>query len=84
MKADESDESYNQSEYQSVVGSLLYLSIETRPDITFGVSNVAKFCSNPTWTAVKRISRYTKGTPGFGLLYTKHGTEEWCSGEFFA
>ena len=73
MKTDESDESYNQSEYQSAVGSLLYLSIGTRPDIAFAVSNVAKFCSNPTkshWTAVKKMFRYIKGTPVFGLLYT--------------
>ena len=82
VKADESDESYNQSEYQSAVGSLLYLSIGTRPDIAFAVSNVAKFCSNPTkrhCTAVKRIFRYIKGTPVFGLLYTKHSSEE-CVG----
>ena len=76
VKADESDESYNQSEYQSAVGSLLYLSIGTRPDVAFTVSNVAKFCSSPTRTAVKRIFRYIRGT---SVLYTKHGSEE-CVG----
>ena len=38
-----------------------YQSNWTRPDITFPVSNVARFCANPTkqhWTAVKRIMRY--------------------------
>ena len=48
VKADESDESYNQSEYQLAVRSVLNLSIGTRPDIAFAVSNGAKFCSNPT------------------------------------
>ena len=60
------------SKYQSAVGSLLYISQWTRPDIAFAVSNVAKFCSKPTeehYTAVKRIMRYLKGTIDHGLLY---------------
>jgi hypothetical protein len=59
-------------EYQSAVGSLLYLS--TRPDIVYAVSNIARFSSEPTkqhWTAVKRILRYLNGTQNFGLLYKK-------------
>ena len=54
------------------MGSLLYLSLSTRPDIAFAVNNVAKFCAKPNkqhWTAVKRILRYLKGTQHFGLLY---------------
>ena len=60
--------------YQSAVGSLLYLSNWTRPDITYAVSNVSRFCTNPTqqhWTAVKRIMRYLKGTSNHGLIYSK-------------
>ena len=60
--------------YQSAVGSLLYLSNWTRPDITYAVNTVAKFSSNPTqahWTAIKRIMRYLKGTSGFGIRYVK-------------
>ena len=59
--------------YQSAVGSLLYLSIRTRPDIAFAVNNVARFCSSPTtqhWTAVKHIFRYLRETQ-LGLLYSK-------------
>ena len=68
--------------YESAVGSLLYLSTRTRPDITFAVSNVAKFCTKPTkehWTAVKRILRYLKGSLNFGLVYTKCLSKE-CIG----
>ncbi|KAK3725314.1 hypothetical protein QZH41_002591 [Actinostola sp. cb2023] len=64
---------HNQSDYQSVVGSLLYLSSVSRPDIAFAVSNVARYSSNPTnehWAAVKRILRYLKGTVNYGLLFT--------------
>jgi len=70
------DTCVDQQLYQSAVGSLLYLSIATRPDITYAVSNVAKFCAKPTkehWVAVKRIFRYLKGTQQYGLLYSKSG-----------
>ena len=65
VKATDTDECVNQQEYQSVVGSLLYLAMASRPDIAFAVSNVAKFSARPTkqhWIAVKRILRYLKGT----------------------
>ena len=74
VKATEKDELVDKYLYQSAVGSLQYLSTMTRPDITYAVSNVAKFCSNPTkehWTSVKRIMRYLKGTQNYGLLYKK-------------
>lgn len=61
--------------YQSAVGSLLHLSGWTRPDIAFAVSHVARFCSSPTkehWIAVKRILRYLKGTPNYGLTYSSN------------
>ena len=60
-----SDDGCDQQMYQAVVGSLLYLSTKTRPDIAYAVSSVARFCARPTkehWIAVKRILRYLKGT----------------------
>ena len=66
------DDVCDQKLYQAVVGSLLYLSTKTRPDIAFAVSIAARFCASPTkehWTAVKRILRYLNGTQQFGLLY---------------
>ena len=73
VKATENDESTDQQEYQSAVGSLLYLAMATRPDIAFAVSSVAKFSAHPSklhWTAVKRILRYLKGTADYGLAFT--------------
>ena len=75
-------EGVNQPQFQSAVGSLLYLSIMTRPDITYAVSNVAKFCVNPSkqhWIAVKQIMHYLKGTLCLGLLYRKDGSSD-CVG----
>ena len=65
--------------YQAVVGSLLYLSTKTRPDIAYAVSNAACYCAKHTsdhWTAIKRILRYLKGTHDYGLLYRKNAPVE--------
>ncbi len=82
VKMTEDLDSVDQGMYQSAVGSLLYLSIGMRPDITYAVSNVAKFCAKPNkqhWTAVKRIMRYLKGILNLGLLYSKDGSRD-CIG----
>ena len=82
LKAKEDDELVDQQLYQSAVGSLLYLSTATRPDLTYAVSNVAKYSAKPTkqhWMAVKRIFRYLKGTIDYGLFYSKDGSDE-CVG----
>ena len=58
--------------YTSVVGSLMYAMVCTRPDLAQAVGVVSRFMSNPRkkhWFAVKRILRYLKGTPDIGLVY---------------
>ena len=58
--------------YQEAVGSLMYTSLGTRPDITYAVQTVSRFSKNPGqahWDAVKRIFRYLKGTKEFWLTY---------------
>ncbi|OAE21174.1 hypothetical protein AXG93_4012s1040 [Marchantia polymorpha subsp. ruderalis] len=60
--------------YQAAVGSLMWAMVCTRPDISYAVSSVAQFMSNPGlihWKAVKRIFRYLKGTLDFGLVFTR-------------
>lgn len=59
--------------YREAVGSLIYLSIGTRPDITFAVNYVGRFVEHPSnehVTAVKRILRYLKGTTNFGIMFS--------------
>lgn len=63
--------------YRAIVGMLLYLSTNTRPDIAFAVSQVARFSSEPKQThatAIKTILRYLKKTKDQGTLVkpTKH------------
>ena len=62
----------DQKEYRSMIGSLLYLTA-TRPDIQFTVCLCARFQASPRTShrnAVKRIFRYLKFTPKFGLWYS--------------
>ena len=75
-KVTEKDKLINQELYQSAIGSLLYLTTRIRPDIFSPVSNVARFCSQPTmerWKSVKHM-RYLNGTRNYGLLYEKEET----------
>ena len=60
--------------YRSVIGMLLYLSTNTRPDISYAVSQVARFSHNPKKshaTAVKMIIRYLAGTRDQGVIYER-------------
>lgn len=64
----------DQKLYQSIIGSLLYLSVATRPDIAHSVGVLSKFNSCPTvthLTAAKRVLRYLKGTSYVGLTYKR-------------
>ena len=58
--------------YRSFVGSLMYLAVYTRPDLSMAVSALDRFCQNPQpvhWEAAKKVLRYVKGTVGEGLGY---------------
>ena len=59
--------------YTTLIGSLMYLAIGTRPNIAYSVQRLAQFTRNPRhwihWTAVKHIFRYLKGTRTLGLTY---------------
>ena len=79
VKDDGLSKPVNSMKYQSMVGSLLYAAIATRPDIAQAVGVVSKFNSCPNeahLTAVKRIFRYLKGTMNFGLKYEKSADAE--------
>ncbi|PPQ91584.1 hypothetical protein CVT25_012512 [Psilocybe cyanescens] len=58
--------------YHEAVGSLMYVSLGMRPDITYAVQTVSHFSTKPGlahWEAVKRIFRYLKGTRDLWLSY---------------
>ncbi len=58
--------------YQEAIGSLIYLTTCTRPDIAFAVNTMARHSQAYTkdhWDAVKMIIRYVKMTRSKGLKY---------------
>jgi hypothetical protein len=64
--------------YRSIVGKLLYLAGNSRPDIAFAVHQVARFSHDPKQShavAIKRILRYLQGTKDRGMVMRPTG--EW-------
>ena len=62
--------------YASVVGSVMYVMLCTRPNICCSVGIVSRYQSNPGrehWTAVKHILKYLRRMRDYMLVY--HGDE---------
>jgi hypothetical protein len=58
--------------YQSIVGALLYLAINTRPDIAYSINSLARFNSCPTFQSCKaaiRVLCYVRDTSKLGLNF---------------
>ena len=82
---DECEETENWP-FRELVGSLMWLAISTRPDISNAVRSVARYCSAPKathWKSMLGILAYIKGTSDFGLTYQR-GTIAGVSLEVFA
>ena len=60
------------TQYQSIIGSIMYAMLSTRPDIAFAVTRLAKFASNPSQAHMGYayyILRYLQGTKDYALCY---------------
>jgi hypothetical protein len=67
--------------FREAVGSLLYLSTHTRPDISFEVGMLGRAMAAPSAqdvVAVKRLFRYLSGTRGYGLVIGGTGESTHC------
>ena len=71
----ENEETYdNISLYREMVGSLIYATTCTRPDLSWVVSKLSQHLSNPTQvdlTMLKHVFRYIKGTVDNRLTFRK-------------
>jgi hypothetical protein len=74
LDGDPPDGLYN---YASVIGMLQYLHSHSRPDLTYAVSQCARFVHNTRRSheiALERIGQYLKGTANEGLIFNPSGT----------
>ncbi|XP_057671346.1 uncharacterized protein LOC130903102 [Diorhabda carinulata] len=64
--------------YQELIGSLKYLAVMTRPDISHAVSLLSQYNNSYTklhWQYVKRVLRYLKGTADFSMKFSKNNSK---------
>jgi hypothetical protein len=75
QKLEGNTETYeNQREYRMAIGSLIYAMTCTRPDISWVVTKLSQYLSNPLkyhWVGVKHVFRYIKGTLDYKLCFRK-------------
>ena len=53
----------------------MYLASATHPDISFAVSKLIRFTSNPGndhWCGIDRVMRHLKGTMSYGIHYSMY------------
>ena len=77
------DEKVENWPFRELVGSLVWLSISTRPDIANAVRAVARYCTAPRaihWKAALGILEYINGASEYGIT-SQRGT---FSGIYFA
>jgi hypothetical protein len=77
LDEDQEGEAVDQKEYQSMIGSLLYLTA-TRPDIQFAVCLCARFQSSPRTSHRQAVKRYLRFTPEFGLWFLASSSLSLC------
>jgi hypothetical protein len=67
------------TQYQAIVGSLMYAALGTRPDIAYAVAAFSRYNSRPLTvhlTAAKQVLRYLKTTKTAKLYYSTNGVTE--------
>ena len=68
--SNDGDLKVNSNLFRKAIGSLLYVSNNSRPDISAAVSILSRKITNPNqsdWTEVKRMIKYLKGTKNLKL-----------------
>ena len=72
IKPEDKEELVNS--FQSIMGGLTWLSINTRPDICTATKLLGQFCSNPSYghfQSAKHVLRYLSHTSSHGIWFTQ-------------
>jgi hypothetical protein len=73
LRLEKSEDVCKQYPYQQLIGRLMYLSVLTRPDISYSVSYLSQFNNcfmSVHWKQAKRILKYLQKTKSYGLMFT--------------
>jgi hypothetical protein len=79
LNKEQEDLEHSQKPYLSLVGALLFLSVCTRPDISFVVGVLTKFMLNPGeahWRVAVEVLAYLRGTLYKGICLGYHRYQE--------
>jgi len=79
VKSNEEKKLVDPKLYRSLVGSLLFIGKQTRPDILYVVNQLSRFLDKPDeshWKAAKHVLRYLKGTIDLRLTFLKNSNSD--------
>jgi len=74
------------NKFREIMGALLWLAINTRPDIMYAVNQLSKYNNNPGpkhWYAMEQVLRYLKGTLNYGLCFEMGVTQQEQASQLF-
>lgn len=63
--------------FREALGSLMWLQVATRPDLSYAVNVLSRFANNPGrkhWELLKHTLVYLKGTLDYGITYSRNST----------
>jgi len=74
------------TKFREIMGALLWLAINTRPDIMYAVNQLSKYNNNPGpqhWYAMEKVLRYIKGTLDYGICFNSTDSEPQLLSQLF-
>ena len=81
LSEQDNEDHSNDFPYRQAIGSLMYISNSTRPDVAQAVHHAARFVRSPSTRdilRVKRIMRYLRGTSLHGIVFRNTLTPSLC------
>jgi hypothetical protein len=76
--ATDDDERVDSTEYSSIVGSLMFAMVYTRPDIAFALGRLSQYMRDPAkrrMRALRRVMRYLRSTVDYRLCFGPQGQQ---------